>query len=413
MNSLFGSITFRLAWRNLWRHSRRTWLTLGAMIFSNTLLVFMIALQVGSYSMMIDNSLRTFTGHLQVQAPGYLNDRKMRQVIPQLADLAQQVREELGVETVAARAEGFAMASSEQRSFGIQITGVQPNFERLVSNIPGLVAEGEYLQSLKAEEIVIGSVLARNLKVGVGDEITLLGSGYDGSFAAVIVVVKGIFDSGMNDLDRGLAQMPLQTFQEVFSMAGAGHTVVVSAPDLASVPVWKQQLQRVLSTSSLRVLDWDELQPGLKQAIQADISSAIFMYFILVVLVAFSVLNTQLMSVLERTREFGIMMALGLRPGRLSLLVITETSLLAMLGLALGLAAGFAVTLYLNVNGFSYPGMEEMAGKFNMPARIYPSIGLISLLVGPGFVFLGSMAASLYPALKIHRLVPVAAMRAV
>ena len=151
------NITLRLAWRNLWRQPRRTWLTTGAMVFSNVLIVFLVSLQFGMYRMMIDNSLQAFTGHMQVQVPGYKDDRKMRQSIPDIAALAEQLRSHLGRETVAARAAGFALASSEERSYGIQIYGVQPEFEAKVSSIPGLVKQGRYLSAPDAEEIVISA----------------------------------------------------------------------------------------------------------------------------------------------------------------------------------------------------------------------------------------------------------------
>jgi ABC-type antimicrobial peptide transport system permease subunit len=141
-------------------------------------------------------------------------------------------------------------------------------------------------------------------------------------------------------------------------------------------------------------------------------SSAFFMYFILVVLVAFSVLNTQLMSVLERTREFGITMALGLKPSRLGRLVMLETAFMGLLGAVLGMAAGAIVTSYFTTNGLSIPGMDEMAAQFNLPDRMYPRLSPISLLVGPSVVFLFSMTASVYPAIRLRRLHPVQAMRA-
>lgn len=408
------SISLRLAWRNLWRHKRRTWLTLGAMIFCNLLLAFMVTLQIGSYSMMIDNTLRSFVGHLQIQQTDYLKDPKMRSVVPEIADVAELARRALNTQSVAARASGFAMASSAERSFGILITGVQPDFEPKVSSLPGLVTQGRYLTTGAHNEVVIGKLLARNLKVGIGDEITLMGGGYDGSIAAAIVTVVGILESGMGELDRSIAQLSLSDFQEIFAMPGKGHSVVIGAPDLVSVAPWKEKLSTALvDYPGLVVRDWDELQPGLRQAITADMSSSLFMYLVLVVLVAFSVLNTQLMSVLERTREFGIMMALGLKPSRLSRLVLIETSLMALLGLCLGVFLGFLLVWYLSLNGFSYPGMDEMAEKFNMPARIYPELSLLTLLPGPLVVSAGSLLAALYPALRIFKLQPVEAMRAV
>lgn len=406
-------MTWLLAWRNLWRHSRRTWLTVGAMVFCNILLVFLISLQLGSYQMMIDGSLSAFTGHAQIQHRGFLEDQRMRQSVPDVAGLAAHARGALGMETVAARAEAFALASSEERSFGILLSGVQPAYEAGVSTLPGLIREGRYLRGDDTQEIVVGSVLAQNLKLGLGDELTFLGSARDGSFAAAVATVVGIIDSGIEELDRGVAQVPLGWFQQVFAMGDQGHSVVMRVPSLDAVPAAVAVMETLLPAGQqLQVLDWDALQPGLRQAIASDMTSAWFMYGVLIILVAFSVLNTQLMSVLERTREFGVMLALGMGPGRLARLVGMETLLMSCLGLLLGILLGALLTLYLSYAGFAYPGMEEMASRFNMSERMYPQVSLLSLTWGPLTVFLGAMLAAVYPALRLFRLEPVAAMRA-
>jgi putative ABC transport system permease protein len=407
------SITFRLAWRNLWRRKRRTWLTVGAMVFSNVLLVFMISVQLGMYEMMIDNTLRAQTSHLQVQAPGYKDDHKIRQVVPDVTRLAAELRRGLAADQVAARASAFALVSSADRSFGLQITGVEPEFEPRVSSLPGLIREGRFLGDSVAEEIVIGRVLARNLRVGVGDELTFIGSGRDGSFAAAVVTVVGIFESGMPDLDRGFAEVPLGFFQVTFSMGDAGHAIAIMAPGLIQVGAMRSRVEELLPNGeALVVHDWDELLPGLTLGIQADFVSAWFMYGILIVLVAFSVLNTQLMSVLERTKEFGIVMSLGVTPGRLGRLVMLETTLMGIVGMLLGMVLGGALVLWLGRHGFTYPGLEEMAGKFNLPGRVYPELSAVGLLLGPMIVLVSSVAASLYPAVRLHWMEPVTAMRA-
>ncbi|MDO8861832.1 FtsX-like permease family protein [Haliea sp. E1-2-M8] len=406
------NITWRLAWRNLWRHWRRTWLTVGAMVFCNMLLIFLISVQLGSYQMMIDNSLGAFTGHLQLQHEGFDEEQRIRQSMPAVAERARQVQELLGAEAVAARGIAYALASSEERSFGIQVTGVEPEREPRVSTLPGLLREGRYLSGADGE-IVVGALLARNLRVAPGDEITILGSGRDGSFAAAIATVVGIVDSGIPDLDRALAQVSLPWFQTVFSMGDHGHSVVVRLPNLEQVPLAVTTLQALRAEHpELVVLDWDQLQPGLRQAIRSDMASAWVMYGVLILLVAFSVLNTQLMSVLERTREFGVMLALGVSPGRLARLVGLETALLAALGLGLGVLLGALLALYLQQAGFTFPGMEEMNARFNLPERIYPPVTLASLLWGPLTVFLGALLAAVYPALRLFGLQPVAAMRA-
>jgi putative ABC transport system permease protein len=387
---------------------------MGAMVFSNLLLIFMMSFQFGMYGLMIENTLKIFTGHVQVQAPNYNDDKKMRQTVPDIIPLANSIRAGLGSDTVAARAQTFALASSDDRSYGIAIYGVEPAFEVNVSNIPGLISSGRYLEDGNAAEIVIGEVLARNLRVDLGDEITLLGTGVDGSFAAAVVDVVGIFSSGAKDIDRNIAEISLEQFQDTFFMEGAGHLISIVGADLDSVEQLKADVTSLLPESEgLVVHDWNVLQPGVKQAIQADMGSSFFMYFILVVLVSFSVLNTQLMSVLERTREFGIVMSLGLKPGRLGRLVVLETAMMGLMGTALGILAGALLTTWVGTVGFTIPGMDEMAAQFNLPSRMYPQITTLSLLAGPVIVFLFTMLASIYPAVRLRWLHPVEAMRTV
>jgi ABC-type lipoprotein release transport system permease subunit len=286
-------------------------------------------------------------------------------------------------------------------------------YEPKVSNIPGLISDGRYLSDDDAVEIIIGSVLARNLRVAVGDELTLLGSGVDGSFAAAVVEIVGVFTSGVKDIDRNIAEIPLGLFQETFFMQGAGHQISIVGDDLDSVTELQSEVYSLLpAASDLKVHDWSELQPGLKQVIQADMGSSFFMYLILVVLVSFSVLNTQLMSVLERTREFGIVMSLGLKPGRLGRLVVLETALMGLVGTLIGILAGATLTAWVGTVGFTLPGMDEMAAQFNLPARMFPQVSALSLFAGPLVVFLFTMLASIYPAVRLRWLHPVAAMRA-
>lgn len=408
------NLVIRLAWRNLWRQPRRTWLTTGAMMFSNVLLVFLISLQFGMYGLMIDNTLQAFTGHLQIQAPGYIDDQKMRQTVADVIPLAETLRSALDSNRIAARGTAFALISSEDRSYGTAVFGVEPAFEPNVSTIPGLVREGRYLGDNEAAEIIVGAALARNLKVGIGDELTLLGSGRDGSFAAAVVNIVGIFDSGIAEFDRSISEIPLGLFQDVFYMNGSGHHVVINSGGIEGVAELQSRVGSLLPPGKdLVVHDWDALQPGLKQAIKADMSSAFFMYGVLVILVAFSVLNTQLMSVLERTHEFGIVMSLGLTPGRLGRLVLLETAIMGAMGLVLGALLGGIVTSWFSINGFAYPGMEELAAKFNLPARFFPQVSPMTLLIGPLVVFVFTLLAAVYPALRLHRLQPVEAMRAV
>lgn len=414
------TVGLRLAWRNLWRHKRRTWLTTGAMIFSNVLLVFLISWQFAMYDLMVNNSLRLLNGHLQLQDPRYLEKPRIDYSFSITDKQLQQITQIDNITALTKRAESFALASSEERSYGMQIIGVEPDSEKKVSSLPGLIKSGRYLannslannslENNDAAEIVIGSALARNLRVAIGDEITIFGSGRDGSTAAAVLTLVGIFETSANDIDRALGFISLQQFDTIFSMQGEIHRLVILTNDVDNIDLTAKKFPDFAKEIALR--DWNAIQPELKQAIQSDMASSWFMYIVLIILVAFSVLNTQLMSVLERTREYGIMLALGLSPWRLGRLVLSETALMASLGFILGAALGSALVLYLGHTGFTFPGMEDMAAQFNLPATIHPGLTLFSASLGPALIFGASILAAIYPILRLHRLHIVQAMRA-
>ncbi len=408
------AITPRLAWRNLWRYPRRTWLTASAIAFVTMLLVFLESLQFGAYDMMIDTSLRVYTGQMQVQREGYRDKPQMRTVVPEAARLAETLRRATGLDAIAVRAQGFALASSAERSYGVPVIGVEPDREPKVSTVPRLVKQGRYFSGANAHEVVLGAALARNLKLRVGDELTLLGSGKDGSVAATVLPVVGIFDSGNPELDRHLVQLPLATFQEVFSMGDDAHAIVVTGPSYETIPQTRARVAAQLAHHpGLVVLDWEELLPGVKQLIQTDMVQNWITYLALILIVTLSIMNTFLMSVLERTREFGIMLALGAGPARLGALVMLESAFLALLGLALGIALGGGIAVYFYVEGFTFPGMKEIYAQFGLPGEIRPRLSFGSFTLGPAVILAFTLLAALYPALRLRRLQPVEAIHAV
>ncbi|MDX1812427.1 MAG: ABC transporter permease, partial [Gammaproteobacteria bacterium] len=181
-----GSI-FKLAWRNIWRNTRRTILTMCAIGFGAALIVFSVGLQLGEYDLMISGSTRVYQGLLQVQKEGYLDDARMRNSIPEARQLGEKIRQQISLQSVAVRANGFALVSSEERTYGVAVVGVETAYENKVSTLPSLIREGHYLSNDNAMEVVIGRSLANNLKIKIGDEVTIMGSGHDGSIAATIL----------------------------------------------------------------------------------------------------------------------------------------------------------------------------------------------------------------------------------
>lgn len=400
-----------MALRNIWRNPRRTALTLGAIAFACLVLVFMLSFQFGCYEAMINTSVKISTGHLQVQAEGYLKDREIQQAIASPSELARILDSTPGIEAWTIRSNAFALVSSARRTTGVLISAIDPEKEKRVSTMAALVRKGTFLDKNKPYGTLLGERLARNLGVTTGDELTLLGQGKDGSVAASVMTVQGIFESGVEDMDRNVLLMNLADFNDVFTMDGAAHLAVITVSSLKTVSTVKKNLSKRLNAiDHLRVYDWMEILPGLLQSIQMDLVSGSIMYLILVIVVAFSIFNTFLMSIFERTREFGVMMAFGTTPGRLMRLVMLESAAITVFGIVLGMILGSLVTLYYQRHGIYIEGTADILRQYGIPERLYPRLSLLTLMAGPALVFVITFVSSVIPALRIRRMKPVEAM---
>jgi len=403
-----------MGWRNIWRNPRRTILTVSAIAFAGLLLVFMLSFQFGTYSTMINASVKIHTGHLQVQAGGYNEKMSMRMTVSNPRVIGRVLEKINGVEAYSYRANAFSLVSSSKRTEGVLVIGIDPEKEAGISTIKKLIREGSSLVPGDSAHAIVGRLLAKNLKVGPGDELTLLGQGRDGSIAATVVTVKGIYSSGIDEIDRSSIQIPLVHFQEIYSMDGNVHEIVITGNALKNVSKIKEELKGFLGKNpgnrQLVALDWMELMPGLLQGIQLDLASGTVFYIILILVVAFSILNTFLMAIFERTREFGVMMAIGTAPGRLTKILMIESISITLVGLIAGITLGSALTLYFQVNGIDISGASELLNQFGISGKIYPKLSIVSALTGPTAVLLITIPAALYPALKVRRLSPVEAM---
>ncbi|WP_321493096.1 FtsX-like permease family protein [uncultured Desulfobacter sp.] len=406
-----------MAWRNLRRNPRRTILTVLAIAFACLLLIFMLSMQIGTYEVMINASVKTMTGHAQVIREGYNRDHKIRQTVTVPDVVAKILNKTPHVTAFTFRGNAFALLSSHERTCAGMVTGIDPLKERAVSTISRTIRTGGYLNEADANQCVIGTLLAKKLKINVGDELVLLGSAMDGSIAATVLTVKGIFESGMDDYDRAAIQIPLAHFQEVFAMRGAVHEIVIICDSLGNVDNVKQTVTSALARqnpgSKLVCLSWGELNPGLVQSIEMDLGGGIIFYIILLVMVAFSIMNTFVMTVFERTRELGTLIAIGARPGRLSKMLMLESGFLTLCGIALGVFAGCSLTLWLGHTGIPLGGAEGMLRQYGIPGEIRPKLTMATACAGPCLVFVITILTALYPALKVHRINPVQAMRAV
>ncbi len=411
------SIDVKMAWRNIWRNPRRSILTILAIAFASLLLVFMLSWQFGSYDTMINSAVKIHTGHVQVQAEGYKDKRSIRLVVPDPAEVGDILEKTPGVAAYSFRTNAFSLVSSKERTYGAIVTGIDPVREAKVSTLEKLVHQGNYLSAGDTDQALVGKLLAKNLLVGLGDELVVLGQGRDGSIAATMVKVKGIFSSGQDEFDRSTIHIPLKYFQDVYTMYEAVHEVVVLVKSLEYVPEIKRTVAAGIENTNkkghLVVLDWMELMPGLIQAIQMDLVSGFIFYIILIVVVAFSILNTFLMTIFERTREFGVLMALGTTPGRLTKLLLIESTTMTMVGIVIGIIGGSLITWYFQEHGIVISGASELMRQYGLAERMFPQLSVLSVVIGSGAVLVITLLTALYPALRVRRLRPVEAMMSV
>jgi putative ABC transport system permease protein len=411
------SLDVKMAWRNIWRNPRRSVLTMLAIAFAGLLLVFMLSWQFGSYDTMINSAVAIHTGHLQVQAKGYNDTGDIRLAVPDPAAVGGILDNIPGIAAYTFRADAFSLVTSKERTYGAMVIGIDPAREAKVSTFKKLIRQGTYLSAGDTDQALVGKLLAKNLHIGLGDELVVLGQGRDGSIAATVAKVKGIFSSGQEDFDRSTIHIPLTYFQDVYAMHGAVHEVVALCESLGDVPEMKRAVAAGITnlnkSGQLVVLDWMELMPGLIEGIKMDLVSGFIFYIILIVVVAFSILNTFLMAIFERTREYGVLLAVGITPWRLTKIILIESASMTVVGVVMGIILGSLITWYFQVHGIIISGAADVLRQYGLPERMFPQLSVLSVTIGPAVVLVITLLTALYPALKVRRLRPVEALTSV
>ncbi|MCP5056267.1 MAG: ABC transporter permease [bacterium] len=408
------SLELRLAKRNIGRNLRRTGLTVAATVFAVFLVVVFVAMAAGMHEKMIEDGVRIHSGHLQVSGKDYLKKRTLEQFVDLDPELLAQLEGVPGALGVAPRVVGFGLASKGSSTHGVAVFGVDPQREGTVSSLPARLASGVFVDG-EGRGIVLGERLAKDLGAELGDELLLYSVAYSMETAYDLFRVVGTLHLPEPALERVLAVISLPDAQAFFAYGDRVSEIAVLAESADHVDALEVDLQGLLAENDGQELElhtWAEVMPELKQFIFIDDAGMYIMLAILVVVVAFGILNTILMSVLERTRELGVMLALGLRPGSIFRVVYMESMLLAGIGLIVGLALAIPVVLYFQ--GHPIPMSEDLQGAAQLIAMEPVITFKLKPLnpIGSMITILGVAAlAALYPALKASRARPVDALR--
>lgn len=400
---------FRLAWRNIWRNKRRTAITLSMVAFAVGLSVIHRSLLWGMYNLMIDNSAGVLYGHGQIHKEGYWKEQSIDNVFAFTPELKAKAESCSGVKAVFPRIQSFALASSGTISRHAVLMGIDPAGENLLSNFDERISKGS---PLKADDkaVLLGAGLADRLKLSVGDTVVLLSQGYHGQSAAGKYPVKGIVDIGNPRFTQRLLYMPLAEAQWFY----ATENQVTAAVIVPENPRRREQVVGAVKEAlpDHEVMTWEEMDKETIQAIQADSAGGMVFLFILYLIITFGLFSTLLMMTAERRHEFGMLIALGMRKGKIGLMLVQEIILIGFLGAIAGMVMVSPLIAWfrthpIELGGDLGDGLRRMGFEPIITPAFEPSIFLWQGLI----IFTITLVVSLYPFFSVKTLKPVSAMR--
>ncbi|WP_167608819.1 ABC transporter permease [Maribellus sediminis] len=400
----------KLAWRNLWRNRRRTIIAISSIVFSVLLASWMRSMQEGSYDKMIENSVKFYSGYLQVQDTAYWDERTLDNSFKASDDLKNQIAGIKDVTLVVDRMESFALAANNLKSKPAMVMGIEPEAEDQITKISQKVKKGRFLKQ-GDKGTILGEGLAKYLGLEVGDTLVMISQGYHGISASGLFEIVGILSHPNQEFNNRMVYLDLQTARDFYSAYGLSTSLVVMTHNHYEVKHIQKEIAKILPASN-RVMTWTEMQPDLEQLIESDRGSGIIMLGILYMVIAFGMFSVVLMMVKERSREFGVVHAVGMQKTKLAVVVFFETIFIGFIGCLVGLIISYAFCLYFYFNPIPMSGdMATAYEQYGMEPYLFFSLKASLFYSQMILVFLLSMFISIFPMWNIHRLRITKAMR--
>jgi putative ABC transport system permease protein len=395
-----------IAWRNIWRNKRRSIIMITAIALGLWGGLFAVGIFTGMYDAMVSTAIDRNLTHIQLHVKGFREQRLITMAISHPDAISDAIRGIPGVKAVSARTVIDGMAASPTSSVGVNIVGVDPNAERQATAIARRVVEGDFFESAERLPVVIGRKLAEKLSLKLRAKLVLSFQGPDGAIQYGAFRIAGIFDTESTAFDGGTV------FVRQRDLAGLIDTVLVH--EIAVRLTTNDSLEavsRILASRypDLQVETWKDLAPELKLTETADLTMSIFLGIILLALV-FGITNTMLMSVMDRVREFGVLMAVGMKRRRVFGMIVLETLFLSITGSAAGVGLGAASVAWTARSGINLAWFSEGLSLYGISSMLYPAVHSVMYATLGVMVIVAACAAALYPALKAIRLRPASAI---
>lgn len=402
-------IFLKIAWRNILRNKYRSLITIAAVAIGFASLIFIRAFVDGAHRQMIENYTDLVSSHIQIHKQGFQANMGLQRSIDNPDEISKALAANPRIISFSQRIKEYSLISSAEHSSGILLIGVQPQKEKEISKLYKRIRQGEFISS--DNQIVVGKDLARLLNVSLGDKAVVVAQASDGSLASAAYRICGLLDTGAEEIDKGLAIISLNAAQELFVLGNRVSEFAVRADSIDGVEAISASIKNSLAAKGMEVLTWKEISPILLQWVEFDVAFINIILLVVLLVVAAGILNTLLMGILERTREFGIMLALGTKRIQILAMVGLESLILGIIGIFIGYAAGASASLYFGINGINLSAFSTALEDYYTGSIVYTCMSSGYLISYGLVVLLTSLIVSVYPAWRAANLKPVDAIR--
>lgn len=414
----------KLAWRNVWRNTRRSVLTIAAVAFGLGLCIYTRSFSEGYHNQIVRDTVGNFSGHIQISKKDWQDNQTLEYMIEDADKAVAAVPKDDRIVGYASRVvtpgllsrklvseSGQSTAEKEENTQFIMMVGALPSAEKKITCVPDKLISGSFLKDDDKTGILLGADLAKNLGVGIGDRVLFWTQDYYESLQAKFFIVRGIFRLNAFEIDGAYAIAHIESIQALLHLDGMITNVAVKISDNRKMDAVADDIRKNLGAGEIEAQTWEQFNQQLRQYIVFDDIMAYIFLMILIIVVSFGILNTQLMSVFERIKEFGTMLALGSTPARIAVEVFIECFFMTAIGVIAGNLLGCSASYVTSVKPINLSSQSDWLAFFNVDPLIYTGISWQNLVLNSSIVFVIALSMSLWPSIKASRFKPVEALR--
>ncbi len=393
----------KLAWRNIWRNRRRTLITISAIIFAVLAAIVMQSMNRGSYEVMIDRMVSFNTGYLQVQDFRYDDETSLDNSFYYDEELRDRIlNADERIEKIVPRVETFMLAANDVSTRGSVVFGIDPEKEKNFNQIENYLTDGRFFDA-NEHTAVMGKGLADRLQLSVGDTLALIGQGRFGMSASGLFEIAGLIEHPIRDLNNSAVYLPIKTAQELLSAEDHITGLLINPYHERQTDAVAASIRNTLDDNELVVYTWPELMPELLELMEMDLAVPRLLTVVLYVVIGFGFLGTVLTMTMERLREFGVLLSVGMKRLNLSFVVFIETLFISVMGVVCGIVLSWGLLKWIdpiNLSGEAAQAVIDMGFDPIIPMSFAPD----QFYIQGFYVFLIAMAVFLFPLIKIVKL---------